>query len=53
MGADATVNPRGRGILWSGLFGAPWKGASSQWVRSPPNTFHFRLVADGAVDGGS
>ncbi len=32
---------------------APWKGAFSWWVRIPPSSCRFRLVAAGAVRGGN
>ena len=35
------------------LLGAPWKGASSQWVRIPRSNCRFRLVAARAIYGGN
>ena len=32
---------------------APWKGAFSWWVRTPPNNCRFRLVAARAAYGGN
>ena len=34
------------------VLGAPWKGASSQWVRIPRSNCRFRLVAARAIYGG-
>ena len=36
-----------------GFLGAPWKGASSQWVRIPRSNCRFRLVAARAIYGGN
>ena len=35
------------------FLGAPWKGASSQWVRIPRSNCRFRLVAARAIYGGN
>ena len=30
-----------RVVAYTGVIGAPWKGASSLWVRNPRNSFRF------------
>ena len=53
LSARSLFTIRDLGLLTADFLGAPWKGASSQWVRIPRSNCRFRLVAARAIYGGN